>query len=52
MFIKQSFNYKLNNLLFKKYRTLSTKISYNWEDPLNLRSCLTDEEKMIQVNYN
>ena len=29
-------------------RTLATKARFNWEDPLNLRSCLTDEEQMIQ----
>ena len=33
-------------------RRLSTRAVFNWHDPLNLRSCLTEEELLIQDSAN
>ena len=31
---------------------LSSRAVFDWKDPLNLRSCLTEEERMIQDAAN
>lgn len=44
----------LLNKSFKSFKKLSirTKATFNFEDPLNYRSLLTDEERQIQENVN
>ncbi len=45
---------KLGRLIFEKKgsRSMASKaMAFNWQDPLNLDSCLRDEERMIRVRF-
>ena len=46
---------KNNNLLVNSStikKTFSQKIKFDYEDPLNLNSLLTEEETMVNINLN
>lgn len=49
--ILKSINYVKNEAKRRFTSRLTPKVAFDWEDPLNLESLLTDEEKMIRDQF-